>query len=79
MIIKSATVFASGDRSVGIPSVEYRVECWIDLGCVAIQDGPKLLGDIRQKLKEAYEIMVGEPVEVLFDFEAENKWVDSQP
>ncbi len=89
--IESATVFFAGDRNVGIPSMQFDIQLYIDP--TDYDNGPDTttgftatIRDTRQAISDLYERIQGEtPSSVLFDFEiqarndAENKaWADSE-
>lgn len=70
--IESATVFFQGDRSVGIPSVSFDVQMYIEWDDLPEDSGEQhsRLKTIREKLIELYEELQGDtPSGVMFDFE----------
>jgi hypothetical protein len=66
--INSATVFTHGDSSVGIPSVTFDVELYIDE-----MASDEYVKEIRDRLKEFYEDMTGDDCSVMFDIEIQRQ------
>ena len=69
--INSATVFTHGgwnNSSVGIPSVSFNVELYINE-----MASDEYLSEIRQQLKDFYEGMTGDDCSVGFDFEIQEE------
>lgn len=70
--IESAMVYFAGERAVGIPSASFKVELWADMRAMATEDHEEYLRELREKISEMYEAMIGEkPTWVMFDFESE--------
>jgi hypothetical protein len=68
--IQKATVFFSGDCSVGIPSVTFDLEMYFDPSNYSEQGVKEGLNEIRESIKDTYELILGdERPQVMFDFE----------
>jgi len=67
--INSATVFSSGDPSVGIPSVSFKVELYVD----EVMADYEYIEEIRQRIKVLYDDMTGDNCSVMFDYEIERQ------
>lgn len=70
--IESATVFVSGDRSVGIQSATFNLQLYLDLNCYG-DDAADILKETRNQIYLLYSDMVSEKVVVMFDFEIEEQ------
>ena len=73
--IESATVFFSGDPSVGIPPCSFNVELFIDLEAYGSDEKERRshLLWVRNQLSNLYQEMQGEEPSVMFDFECEEE------
>jgi len=74
--VETATVYFPGEKAAGIHSTSFNLEVWIDPGMVeSDEDFLKMVAEIREKIKNLYEMMVGYTPEVWFDYEVNDDWV----
>jgi hypothetical protein len=67
--IESATIYFPGELAAGLRATSFKAEVWIDPSSFDEGQVPAWLEEIRSKIREAYEVIMGEPPSVLFDFE----------
>jgi len=75
-LIYTIHVFQRGDHSVGIQDFEARIESndfLIDLEVLADEDRSVYLEDVREAVRNLFEVITGGNSEVLFDFEIRNE------
>lgn len=73
-LIYTIHVFQRGDHSVGIQDFEAKVtsdDILIDLGVLALEDMERYLEEVREAVRNLFQVITGETSEVLFDFEME--------
>lgn len=72
--ISKACVYYAGERAAGINASTFNLDVWIDLGCCAEEERGKFLNDVRKRISNTYEEMLGDaPTWVMFDFEWEEQ------
>ncbi len=71
-LIYTIHVFQRGDHSAGIQDFEARItsdDFLIDLGVLAEEDRAGYLEEVREAVRNLFEIITGEGSEVQFDYD----------